>query len=719
VGHLDPPAPAAARTNRAVCAPKNRRGAGLEIAPVLLAALLLAGPAEATQISGLGAVHHDGQTFLTWTSPPGPGWTYRIYRSVSAIESGADLAAAERVGVETDSSWCDRRLSSLSGTVYGFCVDSLAAPLDATQGLFVWTPGSVGPAWYAVTCQAPGYEEDVSVAPGGNALADPVFEVPSLPRPVFQRTLIGPWGAPADVYTLWTSSRETPSFPAMCNRPGEPYDCSIHRGAPGGGLMFHAHVRGGSFYLADAGSGMGGEWQITMDDFIRTPQANTFWFGYHEGYDIEWAVNQPPPLHGAVQDYTARRTIFTLEWARRNFPVDTSRVYVMGASMGGIAGIFLAMWRPDLIAATMVNVPLFDFSFESDPNPLCQFNSGGQQREACDHLWGEVGTGLMMADGTPVYDRLNAGVLAAGLESRFVPPIFAFSGRNDVTIGWAEKIPFYQAMNQHRGGGAFFWDTRDHVNTGTAGAWWPVQDGRYVYRFRTDLSFPALSNCSADGDPGNGEAANGDSVGTINGFMEWDPEIVDDDGDWQVRLKLRDLPTLWGVVSTPESVTVDVTPRRLQRFVVSPQGSYGFVVTRSSDGAAIQIGVAAADGQGVLTIPGVKVYRSGSVLRIGTPLIVGVDREGPDMREALPRIGPLPCPVRGACAMTLDWPGAGERSVELFDLAGRRVRTLFRGRVERGREVERLDPQGLEAGVFVIRARQGEAVAVRRFVLLR
>jgi hypothetical protein len=334
--------------------------------------------------------------------------------------------------------------------------------------------------------------------------------------------------------------------------------------------MFHAHVRGGSFYLADAGSGKPGEWQLTMDDFTRTPEANTFWFGYHEGYDIEETVDQPVPVAGWVEDYTARRMIYTLEWARRNFPVDTSRVYVMGASMGAMAGVFLAMWRPDLIAATMVNVPLFDFSFESDPNPPCQFNAGGGQRVTCDRLWGEVGTDLRMGDGTRVYDRLNCGALAAGLESRFVPPIIAFNGRNDMTTGWAEKIPFYRAMNVHRAGGTFFWDTRNHTNTATGAAWGPLMDYSYVYRFRSNLSFPALSNCSANGNPGDGYGADGDSIGTINGFVEWDAPLADSLARWKDRLRLRDLPTRWGpVVRAPDSVTVDVTPRRLQRFHVT------------------------------------------------------------------------------------------------------------------------------------------------------
>jgi hypothetical protein len=47
------------------------------------------------------------------------------------------------------------------------------------------------------------------------------------------------------------------------------------------------------------------------------------------------------------------------------------------------------------------------------------------------------------------------------------------------------------------------------------------------------------------------------------------------------------------------------------------------------------------------------------------------------------------------------------------------MRTLLEGRVEGGREVERVDLEGIPAGVFVLRARQGGASAARRFVVLR
>src|SRR5439155_20414108 len=110
------------------------------------------------------------------------------------------------------------------------------------------------------------------------------------------------------------------------------------------------------------------------------------------------------------------------------------------------------------------------------------------------------------SEGFPVFSELNAGFMAGDIQPAWVPPLLAFNGKNDLVVGWAEKIGFFGAMRDQRQGGAFFWDTRDHLNN-SAAAWTPMQDPQYLYRFRTNRSFPALSSCSADGDPGDGTAS--------------------------------------------------------------------------------------------------------------------------------------------------------------------------------------------------------------------
>jgi hypothetical protein len=454
-----------------------------------------------------------------------------------------------------------------------------------------------------------------------------------------------------------------------------------------------------------------------MDDYTNTPDVNTFWFGYVETYNINSGTNVPP-ISGYVCDYTMRRVVWTLKWAKRNFPVDPNRVYVTASSMGGICGVSLAMSQPDLIAAVMVSVPRFDFSQIADPNlPVCAFNEGESQRVTCDRLWGPVPEDLPLDTGVPVYTRLNAGAMARQLESRFVPPIIAFNGRNDVIVGWAEKIPFYTAMRESRAGGMFFWDTRDHAGTATS-AWVPMQDYSYVYRFCINRSFPALTNCSADNNPGNGLASDGDSIGTINGFVEWDTSLVDRSDSWQVKLNTRSLTTRWGIVTAPESLTVDVTPRRLQTFSPVAGIDYQWTVTRRSDAAIVQMGVVRLDAMGVMTVPGVKVYPGGSVLVIGTGAyaVSGVDPRHPGGRA--PMIAPFASPTRASMAITVTWAHDGDATVDLLDLAGRQVRRIDAGSVIAGPRTVRFDASGLSSGIYFVCARQAGTTDVRRLALL-
>src|SRR5262249_10321057 len=165
--------------------------------------------------------------------------------------------------------------------------------------------------FYAVTAQRPGRVEERLVVPGGNALNDAVVETMAGPRPVYQRTLrVGSMAL--EVYTLWTTNEPTELFPAMANRIGLAYDCGVVRGWSNGGLMVRLHARGWNF-VAFTGSGQPGEWLLTLDDFLPTPELNTYWFGYHERFQLETGMVNPVPASGVVEDYTMRRLVYTTE----------------------------------------------------------------------------------------------------------------------------------------------------------------------------------------------------------------------------------------------------------------------------------------------------------------------------------------------------------------------------------------------------------------------
>ena len=672
------------------------------------------GPLPVT-VSGLGALHHDGQTFLHWTPPPDTGWTFRVYRRGAPITTEADLAGAALLGSVGDSSATDRRLSALSGEVLTFRPDSAAPLLAPTQGLFVVTVPNSRQSWYAVTAQARGASEDRHVIAGGNSIAGAgVAEVLAMPRPVFQRTRsCGP--VSQDVYTLWTWNTDTPLFPAMSNRPSQPFDCGVTRGAGNAPAFVRPHPRMGAFTLNCQASGALSEWILALDDYTSNQDVCTYYYGYHPDYDATSDANTPP-TSGAVVDYTNRRMLHTIDWWRRTFPFDTTRHYAFGYSLGGTYAMRLGIAYPDRIVAAMSVVGKVDFSYESEPDANAAFNPGKPYREALSRLWGTTATNLSNTQALPVYSMVNDGALATMTAGPGAAYIVNFAGRNDIVVGWGEKIPFYQSLETNRIGGAQYWDNRDHYSTMILGGFGPMTDLTWLYRFRSNLSWPAFSHGSANDDPGNGWLASGDSLGTLNGYMDWDPAVTDTVTVWGVTLRTRALTTLWGVIAAPETVTVDVTPRRLQQFRPTPGVLVSWKAVRLADGAEVQAGTVAVDAQGRVTVPGVKTYRTGTRLTLtATPSWLDA---GPPSAGGL-AFTSVANPIRGSGVIALTWPRAGDARLELFDAFGRRARVLWTGAVAPGPWTMRMEQGALAPGVYHLRATQGEQSTTRRLALLR
>jgi S-formylglutathione hydrolase FrmB len=498
----------------------------------------------------------------------------------------------------------------------------------------------------------------------------------------------------------------------MANHAGVAFDCAVVRGGTAGGLYVHLHQRQGSLLGSLAGSNTPGEWVLAMDDHLPNGE-DTFWYGYHEDYDVTSTTNVPPTA-GVVRDYTLRRALHTLEWARRNFPVDTTRVYAYGYSMGGIGSMLLAYRRPDLIAAVLAICGKVDFSFVNDPDSSNFFNAGGRLRGATDQLWGEVATNLPTNDGMPVYARLNDGVLNGMAGAAGLPPILAFNGRHDTTVGWAEKIGWYQSLQSNRLGGYEYWDLRDHTSAAEA-AWEPMQDMQFLYRFRTTRSFPALSNGSPDGDPGDGNAAIGDSVGGFNVFVRWDTTVVDQPATWATTFTIRYVSTKWGPVPLPDSLRVDVTPRRAQAFKPAPGQWCDWEVRRSSDQALLESGAVRADSLGLVTIPAVPIQAGGVRLTITRDINTGVEDNTPAPRLALALSRN---PVLRSATVDVRWPGADQGRVDLLDVCGRRVTCLWKGRTQPGPARIVLDASRMPGGVYFVVAHAANERVTRRVVVL-
>jgi pimeloyl-ACP methyl ester carboxylesterase len=672
----------------------------------LFALFLFAPTVHADTVTNLQALHRDGQTFVTWDNLPGTGWIYHIYTSVTPIDEVNALDNSVELAQVGDNSAVDDRISSLLGQTYTYRIDPQQPPLALSRGLFVATPVASAYSYYAVLAQRVGLGEDRTVKPGQNSLTDQVIEHVERPRPVWQRRLTSPAG---EDYVLWTTNSSTPVFPAMCNLPGRPFHVGVILGQKGGALVLHGHGRGGNFFNSFVGTGTPGEWVLSIDDYIPTGDFSSFYFGYESNYDIEQPLNTPRTDGGVVVDYTEQRVMFLLDWAHQTMPHDPQRVYAMGVSMGGSFAFFLAWHHPDKIAGALSVIPKICLAYRPDVYP--------ELRTSLDRMWGSPDLDLPASVGEKVFQWMDGREQARIERHRGSAPIVAFAGLNDIIVGWSEKVAYFKDMAANRAGGAWFWDERGHYTPHEQTEWWPMMASRQLYKYRMDQSYPAFTNCSTDGNPGTGDPATADPIGNINGAVDWDEHTIDEMWlHWDVTLLTRSLTTLDGILGAPESLVVDVTPRRLQRFIVAQRVPYRWEVRRLGNDAVIQSGMSTPDDDAVLTIPQVKVYAGGVRLTVYPSTFTDVPAAGPALRR--PYVSLSRNPVQTRASLVIEWPGDGDATVDLFDTQGRVVRREFAGSA-RGHIERTFKTDGLAPGMYLLSARQGASRTTKRVTVLK
>lgn len=147
----------------------------------------------------------------------------------------------------------------------------------------------------------------------------------------------------------------------------------------------------------------------------------------------------------------------------------------------------------------------------------------------------------------------------------------------------------------------------------------------------------------------------------------------------------------------------------------------------------------ARDDQGELYVcdnsfstPGIRVFSTATDLPIAGPLDTGLppfqvlfDALTPDVLDVPPAVAasplsnPAPNPARGGVAFRLALDHDADAAVEAFDLGGRRVRTIERGRTSAGAHELRWDLRDdsgriVAPGVYLVRLRSEARTIVRR-----
>ncbi len=689
---------------------------------VLAPAIAVSSPPPPTTVQ---AVHRSGQTFVTWDEVPDSTVTYRVYRSDSPITSVSLMTSLGEVGQNTT---LNVRALAAEGATYPYRIVE-GVDLSLASGLFVHTPAEAGAFYYAVTSvDATG--ENTTVTPGQNVTTAALPEAVDVPQPVLQRTLTPGNGRTYDIYVHWTSNVGTALYPKMCVVPSQPFTFLVMRKGtvephP---LVIGLHSYGANYYgagISNAGTGYPNEWALYPDDVLETSVPSSFWYGYHDGFN--WKTGQPVPTSGTNVDYTERRVEFALDWVLANLPVDPNRVYTLGFSMGGTGAIFLGHRLRDRVASRYAVVPKFAFSF-LDEFFETDFDLGHGHRVHCDRRWGTVATNLPCSDGMPTYDRLNYTTLVTPIQGELLPPLIVVCGRNDVSVGWTEKLAPVLAMIAAKQPLTFFWDSSTHIRTSGTVEWGPIQYNYWNYDYRLDESFPVFTGCSGDGNLGDGNPATADSFGTINGYLRWDRPPTDLAGSWQVVVRNRDLTSIYGTEFAPESMTVDVTPRRLQTFEVTPGGLHPWEVRDATSSALIASGAAVADLSGLVTVPAVLVTDNGARVTIfeATTTVSGVDASDP----AGARLRLFPNPARSLPNIGLSLARDARVRFDVLDIVGRRLASSPLVSLSRGPHV--VTPEGaglgetraLPPGVYFYRVTGPDADALvgarsGRWVLVR
>jgi hypothetical protein len=349
------------------------------------------------------------------------------------------------------------------------------------------------------------------------------------------------------------------------------------------------------------------------DSFVIIPNdpIGSWFYGYSD------QLPDGDPNKGMVVNYTERRLLAYLEHYGSKYPFDKNRIYVTGGSMGGTGTTSLILRYPKIFAGG-------DAKKGATNRIHCHWKA------QCERIWGKAESKVKNNDGVNVWDWQNMAWYASK-NHKDASWLRTAHGKEDTSIPYRqvagppdiEPMSFYKAMQTFKIGHVCTWDASSHSkpapNKFAADDWWePFRDGTTFLRM--DLSFPAFSNFSANNNPGTGKGDavgkddqlgdntyDGDPEGGLNRFLRWNSNtIVDQTAEYAIELKLSSGQN--GYKGAGE--TVDVTPRRLQKFEVKPNAKYAWSTSTR------QSGEAASDAEGLLTVPGVKVGTAWTKLTI-------------------------------------------------------------------------------------------------------
>lgn len=512
------------------------------------------GRAGDVPVTNLNAFVRSGQIFLTWNEAPVPeGVTFNVFLNTEPIHA-ENLVHAQRVGhhIEPGSAcdwWKDPAsfdVDAVPDRTHGFVIDG--RELDPRGGLFVYTVQETDrqPMYFAVLSSS---AEPSELMPGINSLSEPVSTEPAMIQPVQIQAAPEKNSAVGKSLTLILHGRGDGRN--ADNRANFVVFGDGRQGwRPGLARKFIVESRddGIVIYPLDR-TWIGRPLLYSRDKRDHVPAINTWWYGCNENIDDPDTV-----ADGAVVNYTEEHLLYLVRWAQDYFGTDPARTTIRGKSMGGSGAISVAFHHPAVFAAVYSDVPVVAYTSRAGRDGKSNlWRLDGLCGRPCDET-------AMSSDGIPVMERMNSERIVLDYPGD-LPFLVICNGRKDGSIPWINNPSFYRALNQARRGFVAYWNDGKH----DMGDFLPADiSGFYSLQpeMRLGVSYPAFSDFSANSDPGNGEADDGDTIGWMNRGLYWS-DIRETEDSWSIFIRAE------GDFLPPEG-TVSVTPRHLTRFQIRP-----------------------------------------------------------------------------------------------------------------------------------------------------
>jgi hypothetical protein len=128
---------------------------------------------------------------------------------------------------------------------------------------------------------------------------------------------------------------------------------------------------------------------------------------------------------------------------------------------------------------------------------------------------------------------------------------------------------------------------------------------------RRNEAYPAFTDVTTNDTYPGFQGSGADQHGQINAYLRWSP-VVDTAAKFAMDLRIVNSFELSIMTRPPSDITVDVTPRRLQRFKVEPGRAYTYSFVRGR--AQGSRGTVVADVAGLVTVPRLSVTATPATL---------------------------------------------------------------------------------------------------------